>query len=134
MFRTFCAHLNEAAKGFATGPGRDFAKHFSSSFLDFWKQTLTNTNYASAPTYNSIAANATTSPTRSAPSTTVRPQHKPDISHRQGQPPVHAPPREDLRIFASKPTPRPNHIGYAIRAHVASKTELNSAKFRKSFQ
>ncbi|KFG84102.1 hypothetical protein MANI_110447, partial [Metarhizium anisopliae] len=42
VFRTFCAHFNEAAKEFTTGPERDFAKHFSSSFLEFWKQTLAN--------------------------------------------------------------------------------------------
>ncbi|KAK9443926.1 hypothetical protein VB005_02451 [Metarhizium brunneum] len=51
VFRTFCAHFNAAAKEFTTGPERDFAKHFSSNFLKFWKQALTNTNCASAPTY-----------------------------------------------------------------------------------
>ncbi|KID83766.1 hypothetical protein MGU_08957 [Metarhizium guizhouense ARSEF 977] len=71
VFRTFCAHFNEAAKEFTTGPERDFAKHFSSSFLEFWKQALTNTNCASAPTYSSIAANATASPTRIATTNTA---------------------------------------------------------------
>ncbi|KJK73920.1 hypothetical protein H634G_10781 [Metarhizium anisopliae BRIP 53293] len=56
VFRTFCAHLNEAAKEFTTEPERDFAKRFSSSFLEFWKQTLANTNCTSAPTYSSAIA------------------------------------------------------------------------------
>lgn len=34
-FRIFCAHFNEPAKDFATGPERDFVKHFSTSFLVF---------------------------------------------------------------------------------------------------
>ena len=126
VFRTFCAHFNEAAKGFTTGPERDFAKHFSNSFLDFWKQTLTNTNCASAPTYSSIAANSTTSPSRSAKTSTVHLQHKPGIIHHQGQRLAPAPPREDLRVFVrlEPDAPARNHIGYAIRAHVSSKTGL----------
>ncbi|KAF5128361.1 hypothetical protein E5D57_009300 [Metarhizium anisopliae] len=124
VFRTFCAHFNEAAKEFTTGPERDF----SSSFLEFSKQALTNTNCASAPTYSSIAANATASPTRIATTNTAHhPPQKPAATHRQGQrPPVPAPPREDLRVFVrlEADAPARNHIGYAIRAHVASKTGL----------
>ncbi|KJK73712.1 hypothetical protein H634G_11012 [Metarhizium anisopliae BRIP 53293] len=97
VFRTFCTHFNEAAKEFTTGPEHDFAKHFSSSFLEFWKQTLANTNCASTSTYSSIAANATAPSIRFAtPNTALRPQHKTAATHRQGQPPVPAPPREDL--------------------------------------
>jgi hypothetical protein len=127
VFRTFCAHFNEAAKEFTTGPERDFAKHFSSSFLGFWNQTLANSNCASTPTYSSIAANATAPPTRLATTNTAHPQHKPTATHHQGQrPPVPAPPREDLRVFVrlEADAPARNHIGYTIRAHVASKTGL----------
>ncbi|KID83185.1 hypothetical protein MGU_09548 [Metarhizium guizhouense ARSEF 977] len=69
----------------------------------------------------------TASSTRFAtPNTALRPQHKPAVAHRQGQPPVPAPPREDLRVLVSLEADAParNHIGYAIRAHVASKTGL----------
>ncbi|KJK85631.1 hypothetical protein H633G_10533 [Metarhizium anisopliae BRIP 53284] len=93
VFRTFCAHFNEAAKEFSTGPERDFAKHFSSSFLEFWKQTLANSNCASTPTYSSIAANATASSTRFAtPNTALHPPQKPAATHRQGQRPPNAKP------------------------------------------
>ena len=137
VFRTFCAHFNEAAKEFTTGPERDFAKHFSSSFLEFWKQTLANTNCASTPTYSSIAANATAPSIRFAtPNTALRPQHKTAATHRQGQPPVPAPPREDLRVFVrlEADAPARNHIGYAIRAHVASKTGLELNRIPQVFQ
>ncbi|EXU95551.1 hypothetical protein X797_011388 [Metarhizium robertsii] len=98
VFRTFCAHFNEAAKEFTTGSERDFAKHFSSSFLEFWKQTLANTNWQ--------------------------------------RPPVPAPPREDLRVFVrlEADAPARNHIGYAIRAHVASKTGLELNRIPQVFQ
>ncbi|KAM4061430.1 reverse transcriptase [Hirsutella rhossiliensis] len=119
VFRTFCAHFNEAAKEFATGPERDFAKHFSTSFLGFWEQTLANTSPASTPTYSGIAANGTASP--------ANPRPKPAATHHQAQgSPVPAPSREDLRVFVrlEADAPARNHIGYAIRAHVASKTGL----------
>ncbi|KJK85939.1 hypothetical protein H633G_10214 [Metarhizium anisopliae BRIP 53284] len=98
VFRTFCAHFNEAAKEFTTGPERDFAKHFSSSFLEFWKQTLANSNWQ--------------------------------------RPPVPAPPREDLRVFVRPDADAParNHIGYAIRAHVESKTGLELNKIPQVVQ
>ncbi|KJZ69981.1 hypothetical protein HIM_10626 [Hirsutella minnesotensis 3608] len=96
VFRTFCSYFNEAAKEFTTGPERDFAKHFSSSFLEFWNQALANTNCASTPTYSSIAAKRTTSPTRLTTTNTANPQHKPAATHHQAQrSPVPAPPRED---------------------------------------
>ena len=126
VFRTFCAHFNEAAKEFTTGPELDFAKHFSSSFLKFWKQALSNTKSTSAPTYSSVATNATVSPARSPTTTAPYPQQKPAATRRQGQPAVPAPPREDLRVFVrlEPDAPARNHIGYAIRAHVASQTGL----------
>ncbi|KID93260.1 hypothetical protein MAJ_10770, partial [Metarhizium majus ARSEF 297] len=73
VFRTFCAHFNEAAKEFTTGPERDFAKRFS-----------------------------------------------------RQRPPVPDLAREDLRVFVrlEDDAPARNHIGYAIRAQVASKTGL----------
>ncbi|EXU95536.1 reverse transcriptase domain protein [Metarhizium robertsii] len=138
VFRTFCAHFNEAAKEFTTGPERDFAKHFSSSFLEFWKQALTNTNCAPAPTYSSITANANASPTRIATTNMPTTHHKkPAATYRQGRrPPVPAPPREDLRVFVrlEADAPARNHIGYAIRAHVASKTGLELNRIPQVFQ
>ncbi|KHO10906.1 hypothetical protein MAA_11443 [Metarhizium robertsii ARSEF 23] len=138
VFRTFCAHFNEAAKEFTTGPERDFAKHFSSTFLEFWKQALTNTNCAPAPTYSSITANANASPTRIATTNMPTTHHKkPAATYRQGRrPPVPAPPREDLRVSVrlEADAPARNHIGYAIRAHVASKTGLELNRIPQVFQ
>ncbi|EFZ02030.2 Reverse transcriptase [Metarhizium robertsii ARSEF 23] len=118
----FCEHFNEAAKQFATGPERDFAQQFSESFLGFWKKTLSNTQSASSPTYSSVAA-------YSNPPRTLYAHRQPAPTHRQGQPTTSAPPRDDLRVFVrlDADAPARNHIGYAIRAHVASKTgiELN---------
>ncbi|KJK86212.1 hypothetical protein H633G_09933 [Metarhizium anisopliae BRIP 53284] len=109
----------------------------NANFLEFWKQTLATTNCASTPTYSSIAANAAAPSTRFAtPNTTLRPQHKTAATHRQGQPPVPAPPREDLRVLVSLEADAParNHIGYAIRAHVASKTGLELNRIPQVFQ
>ena len=141
VFRTFCAHFNEAAKEFPSGPERDFTQHFSGSFLGFWKRTLSNTQSASSPTYSSVAAAAaamaTVSPARPSSSTTppVYPQPPPAATHRQGQR-TPAPPREDLRVFArlDADAPARNHIGYAIRAHVASKTGLELNKIPQVIQ
>ncbi|KJZ77302.1 hypothetical protein HIM_03026 [Hirsutella minnesotensis 3608] len=137
VFRTFCSYFNEAAKEFTTGPERDFAKHFSSSFLEFWNQALANTNCASTPTYSSIAAKRTTSPTRLTTTNTANPQHKPAATYHQAQrSPVPAPPREDLRVFVrlEADAPSRNHIGYAIRAHVASKTGLELKRIPQVLQ
>ncbi|KAF5139520.1 hypothetical protein E5D57_003316 [Metarhizium anisopliae] len=128
----FCEHFNEAAKQFATGPERDFAQQFSESFLGFWKKTLSNTQSASSPTYSSVAAYS--NPPRTLTAATHNAQalyahRQPAPTHRQGQPTTSAPPRDDLRVFVrlDADAPARNHIGYAIRAHVASKTgiELN---------
>ena len=47
-----------------------------------------------------------------------------------------APPREDLRVFVrlEADAPARNHIGYAIRAHVASKTGLELNRIPQVFQ
>ncbi|KAF3056882.1 Endonuclease/exonuclease/phosphatase, partial [Daldinia childiae] len=86
----------------------------------------------------SIAANATAPSTRSAtPNTAHHPPQKPATAYRQGQrPPVPAPPREDLRVFVrlEADAPARNHIGYAIRAHVASKTGLELNRIPQVFQ
>ncbi|KID93957.1 hypothetical protein MAJ_10087, partial [Metarhizium majus ARSEF 297] len=59
VFRTFCTHFNRVAEEFPSGLERDFAQHFSVSFLEFWKQALGSTPSASTPTYSSVAATAT---------------------------------------------------------------------------
>ncbi|EFY95407.2 Endonuclease/exonuclease/phosphatase [Metarhizium robertsii ARSEF 23] len=139
VFRTFCAHFNEAAKGFTTGPERDFAKHFSDSFLDFWNKTLTSPKSSSVPTYSSVAANANGLRSH-APTThntnTVYQQQPPAPAHRQGQPPAPDPPREDLRVFIrlDADAPARNHIGYAIRAHVASKIGIDLSRIPQVLQ
>ncbi|KFG84196.1 hypothetical protein MANI_110385 [Metarhizium anisopliae] len=134
----FCTHLNRVAEEFPSGLERDFAQHFSVNFLEFWKQALGSTPSASTPTYSSVAATATAaaiatvSPIRSSTTSSVYPPPLPTATHRQGQrAPPPPPPREDLRVFVrlDADAPARNHIGYAIRAHVASKTglELNKA-------
>ncbi|KID82057.1 hypothetical protein MGU_10627 [Metarhizium guizhouense ARSEF 977] len=126
VFRTYCAHFNEAAKELTTGPERDFAKHFSNSFLDFWNKTLMSPKSSSAPTYSSVAANANAlrshAPTPTHNTSTVYQQQPPAPAHRQGQPPAPAPPREDLRAF------------YAIRAHVASKIGIELSRIPQVLQ
>ncbi|KAF5120989.1 hypothetical protein E5D57_013325 [Metarhizium anisopliae] len=62
---------------------------------------------------------------RLATTNTAHPKHKPAATHRQGQrPPVPALAREDLRVFVrlEDDASARNHIGYAIRAQVASKS------------
>ena len=140
VFRTFCAHFNEAAKKFPSGPERDFAQHFSSSFLGFWKQTLSNSQSASAPTYSSVAAHTSSPRTPTAPTYDAQAFHAHRQSaptHRQGQQPAApAPPRDDLRVFVrlDADAPARNHIGYAIRAHVASKTGIELNRIPQVFQ
>ncbi|KID59265.1 reverse transcriptase, partial [Metarhizium hybridum] len=140
VFRTFCAHFNEAAKKFPSGPERDFAHHFSSSFLGFWKQTLSNSQSASAPTYSSVAAHTSSPRTPTAPTYDAQAFHAHRQSaptHRQGQQPAApAPPRDDLRVFVrlDAGAPARNHIGYAIRAHVASKTGIELNRIPQVFQ
>ncbi|KJK73728.1 hypothetical protein H634G_10997 [Metarhizium anisopliae BRIP 53293] len=56
VFRTFCTHFNRVAEEFPSGLERDFAQHFSVSFLEFWKQALGSTPSASTPTYGSRSA------------------------------------------------------------------------------
>jgi hypothetical protein len=133
VFRTFCAHFNEAAREFTIGLERDFAKHFSSSVLEFWKQTLANTNCASAPTYNSIA---TVSPIRSSTTTSsVYPQPLPTATHRPRATSTRPSPRRP-RVFVrlAADAPARNHIGYAIRAHITSKTGLKLNKIPQVVQ
>ncbi|KAK9444718.1 Endonuclease/exonuclease/phosphatase [Metarhizium brunneum] len=53
-------------------------------------------------------------------------QQPPAPANRQGQTPAPAPPREDLRVFIrlDADASARNHIGYAIRAYVASKIAI----------
>ncbi|KAK8912643.1 hypothetical protein VCV18_012322 [Metarhizium anisopliae] len=137
----FCTHLNRVAEEFPSGLERDFAQHFSVNFLEFWKQALGSTPSASTPTYSSVAATATAaaiatvSPIRSSTTSSVYPPPLPTATHRQGQR-APAPPREDLRVFVrlDADAPARNHIGYAIRAHVASKTGLELNKIPQVVQ
>ncbi|EFY93998.1 hypothetical protein X797_011651 [Metarhizium robertsii] len=141
VFRTFCTHINRAAEEFPSGLERDFAQHFSVSFLEFWKQALCNTPSAPTPTYSSVAATATAaaiatvSPIRPSTTSSVYPQPLPTATHRQGQR-TPAPSREDLRVFVrlDADLPARNHIGYVIRAHVASKTGLELNKIPQVVQ
>ncbi|EXU95294.1 hypothetical protein X797_011621 [Metarhizium robertsii] len=107
VFRTFCTHFNRVAEEFPSGLERDFAQHFSASFLEFWKQALGSTPSASTPTYTSIAATATpaaiatVSPIRSSTTSSVYPQPLPTATHRQGHPPH----PEKTSEFSSGSTP-----------------------------
>ena len=132
VFRVFCEHFNEAARQFPSGPERNFAQHFSNSFLEFWKQALSDSNSAPMPTYSSILANAPAL----APNSTLPPQQQQTrVTRLQGQPAAPAPPQQDLRVFIrlDEDAPTRSQNGYAIRTHIATKLGIELHKIPHAF-
>ncbi|KAM4067451.1 endonuclease-reverse transcriptase domain-containing protein [Hirsutella rhossiliensis] len=93
------------------GRSAAFAEQFSNSFLDFWKQALSDLNSAPAPTYSSVAAG------------------------RPGRP-IPAPPKEDLRVFVrlDAEAPARDHSSYAIRTHIAAKVGIDLHRVPAAFK
>ncbi|PON14068.1 hypothetical protein C2W62_31030, partial [Candidatus Entotheonella serta] len=56
VFHAFCESFDQAAKQLTSGIEHTFANQFATSFLDFWRQSLSILPPATAPTYSSVAA------------------------------------------------------------------------------
>ncbi|KAH7110513.1 hypothetical protein B0J13DRAFT_534533 [Dactylonectria estremocensis] len=139
VFQAFCAKFEEAAKQFTTGLEREFAQNFANSFLDSWNQALSDAKSAPVPTYSTVAA----SPPAANNALTHQPRHhqqhhqqQQPPPHRQGQPTVDAPPREDLRVFIrlDAGAPARAHKDYAIRTHISRKLGVDPRKTPRVLQ
>ncbi|XP_044715182.1 Ribonuclease H-like protein [Hirsutella rhossiliensis] len=108
VFRAFCESFEQTAKQYTSGLEHSFAEQFSNSFLDFWKQALSDLNSAPAPTYSSVAA-GTTNP---------------------------RPTKEDLRVFVrlDAEAPARDHSSYAIRTHIAAKVGIDLHRVPAAFK
>ncbi|KAM4056234.1 endonuclease-reverse transcriptase domain-containing protein [Hirsutella rhossiliensis] len=140
VFRAFCESFEQTAKQYTSGLEHSFAEQFSNSFLDFWKQALSDLNSAPAPTYSSVAAGRPASqplgghtPTAAAAPQQQRPQQP--ISRLQGRP-IPAPPKEDLRVFVrlDAEAPARDHSSYAIRTHIAAKVGIDLHRVPAAFK
>ncbi|KAM4060991.1 acid phosphatase domain-containing protein [Hirsutella rhossiliensis] len=115
-----------------------FAEQFSNSFLDFWKQALSDLNSAPAPTYSSVAAGRPASQPSGPHSTAAaapqqqRPQQP---TSRPQEPPTPAPPKED-RVFVrlDAEAPARDHSSYAIRTHIAAKVGIDLHRVPAAFK
>ncbi|PWI64236.1 hypothetical protein PCL_11356 [Purpureocillium lilacinum] len=101
VFRAFCESFEQTAKQFTSGLEHRFAEHFSNRFLDLWRPTPSDLNFAPAPTYSRVVAGhlAGQPPWGHAPMAAAAPQQQEpqqSISRHQGRP-IPAPPKEDLR-------------------------------------
>ncbi|EXL63854.1 hypothetical protein FOPG_19874, partial [Fusarium oxysporum f. sp. conglutinans race 2 54008] len=137
-FQAFCAKFEEAAQQFTAGPQRRFARQFADSFLGIWKQELSGSGpTTSKPTYSSVAASLPAARPRPIHHHQQQQQHRQsDPPHRQGQQPIIAPPRQDLRVFIrlEAGAPAKAHSGYAIRTLIREKLGAVSSKIRQVFQ
>ncbi|KAM4067478.1 lipase, class 3 [Hirsutella rhossiliensis] len=139
VFRAFCESFEQTAKQYTSGLEHSFAEQFSNSFLDFWKQALSDLNSAPAPTYSSVAAGRPASQPSGPHSTAAaapqqqRPQQP--ISRLQGRP-IPAPPKEDLRVFVrlDAEAPARDHSSYAIRTHIAAKVGIDLHRVPAAFK
>lgn len=140
VFRAFCESFEQTAKQFTSGLEHGFAERFSSSFLDFWSQALSDLKSAPAPTYSSIAAGRTTNHPSGGHTTAAaaapqqqRPQQS--TSRLQGRP-IPAPPKEDLRVFVrlDAGAPARDHSSYAIRTHIAAKVGIDLHRVPAAFK
>ncbi|KAJ6436239.1 DDE superfamily endonuclease [Purpureocillium lavendulum] len=113
VFHAFCESFDQAAKQFTSGIEHTFANQFATSFLDFWRQSLSILPPVTAPTYSSVAAADT---------------------RLQGRP-IPAPPKEDLRVFVrlDAEAPARNFESYAIRTHIAAKVGIDLHQIPAAF-
>ncbi|KAM4062537.1 ribonuclease H-like protein [Hirsutella rhossiliensis] len=111
--------LARPTKQYTSGLEHSFAEQFSNSFLDFWKQALSDLNSAPArPTAASPPVALQASPRGHTPTAAAAPQQQrpqQPISRLQGRP-IPAPPKEDLRVFVrlDAEAPARDHSSYAI--------------------
>ncbi|TVY74156.1 hypothetical protein Focb16_v005833 [Fusarium oxysporum f. sp. cubense] len=136
--QAFRAKFEEAAQQFTAGPQRRFARQFADSFLGIWKQELSGSGPTTPkPTYSSVAASLPAARPRPIHHHQQQQQHRQsDPPHRQGQQPIIAPPRQDLRVFIrlEAGAPARAHSGYAIRTLIREKLGAVSSKIRQVFQ
>ncbi|KAG6120249.1 hypothetical protein E4U14_003914 [Claviceps sp. LM454 group G7] len=124
-----CAAFDQAAAGYAAGPGHILAQEFKQYYLRFWTAALKGESpiplargaahkpAAKAATYASVASQP------EGPTTyTLKTQR---VSKRATQR-AKAPPAEDLRLLVrlEKDAPTWDKNGYAIRQAVAEKSEI----------
>ncbi|PWI64472.1 hypothetical protein PCL_09627 [Purpureocillium lilacinum] len=139
VFHAFCESFDQAAKQYTSGIEHTFANRFATSFLDFWRQSLSILPPATAPTYSSVAAGR--SPrhplaghaTPSVGTPPPAPQQTAD-TRLQGRP-IPAPPKEDLRVFVrlDAEAPARNFESYAIRTHIAAKVGIDLHQIPAAF-
>ncbi|KAM4067468.1 hypothetical protein HRG_001395 [Hirsutella rhossiliensis] len=125
VFRAFCESFEQTAKQYTSGLEYSFAEQFSNSFLDFWKQALSDLNSAPAPTYSSVAAGRP--PRNSNDHNNQSPVSRDDQSR---------PPKEDLRVFVrlDAEAPARDHSSYAIRTHIAAKVGIDLHRVPAAFK
>ncbi|OAQ58652.1 reverse transcriptase [Purpureocillium lilacinum] len=139
VFHAFCESFDQAAKQFTSGIEHTFANQFATSFLDFWRQSLSILPPATAPTYSSVAAGRSPRQplaghaTPSVGTPPPAPQQTADI-RLQGRP-IPAPPKEDLRVFVrlDAEAPARNFESYAIRTHIAAKVGIDLHQIPAAF-
>ncbi|KAJ6437095.1 reverse transcriptase [Purpureocillium lavendulum] len=140
VFHAFCESFDQAAKQFTSGIEHTFANQFATSFLDFWRQSLSILPPVTAPTYSSVAAGRSplqapashaTAPSVEAPPSA--PQQTAEI-RLQGRP-IPAPPKEDLRVFVrlDAEAPARKFESYAIRTHIAAKVGIDLHQIPAAF-
>ncbi|KAG6056528.1 hypothetical protein E4U32_005689, partial [Claviceps aff. humidiphila group G2b] len=129
LFRAMCAAFDQAAAGYAAGPGHILAQEFKQHYLRFWTAALKGESptpltrgaapkpAAKAATYASVASQP------EGPTTyTLKTQR---VSKRATQR-AKAPPADDLRLLVRLEPGAPtwDKNGYAIRQAVAEKSEI----------
>jgi len=139
VFHAFCESFDQAAKQFTSGIEHSFANQFATSFLDFWRQSLSILPSVTAPTYSSVAAGRSplqtpgghANPSAGAPP--PAPQQRADL-RLQGRP-IPAPPKEDLRVFVRLDAEAPARKleSYAIRTHIAAKAGIDLHQIPAAF-
>ena len=139
VFHAFCESFDQAAKQFTSGIEHSFANQFATSFLDFWRQSLSILPSVTAPTYSSVAAGRSplqtpgghANPSAGAPP--PAPQQRADL-RLQGRP-TPAPPKEDRRVFVRLDAEAPARKleSYAIRTHIAAKAGIDLHQIPAAF-
>ena len=139
VFHAFCESFDQAAKQFTSGIEHSFANQFATSFLDFWRQSLSILPSVTAQTYSSVAAGRSplqtpgghANPSAGAPP--PAPQQRADL-RLQGRP-TPAPPKEDRRVFVrlDAEAPARKFESYAIRTHIAAKVGIDLHQIPAAF-